>query len=159
MILVTVGTHNQPLDRLVAAADEMASLTDEQVIIQSGSSSFTPQYARCFQFTSSEEMEELIGAARAVITHAGAGTLIQCLHARKPLVLVPRLKKFGEHFDDHQIQLVTALSEAHRAVGLYECDGNSLLHAVHRAVINDPPENSSTALVSSLRSLLSQWDK
>jgi UDP-N-acetylglucosamine transferase subunit ALG13 len=159
MILVTVGTHHQPFDRLVIAADELAGMTDEVVVVQSGNSSIIPRNARCFRFTSSQEMEELIGQARVVITQAGAGTIIQCLQAHKPLVVIPRQKVYREVFDDHQRQLAVALSEAHRAVGLYELTGNSLLHAVHQASQNDPPENSSTGLVSALRSLLSRWEK
>jgi UDP-N-acetylglucosamine transferase subunit ALG13 len=31
------------------------------------------------------------------------GTIIKCMELRKPLLVVPRRKQFGEHVNDHQV--------------------------------------------------------
>jgi len=159
LILVTVGMHNQPFDRLVKAADGFAGLIDEDVIIQRGNSSYLPQTAQHFQWASSQEMDELINKARVVVSHAGAGTIIQCLLARKPLVAVPRLKKFGEHFDNHQTQLVAALVQSNRALSVGILDKDSLALAVQKASHFEQVIASSNELAGSLRSLITQWDR
>ena len=119
MILVTVGTHSAGFNRLVKAADEYAGLTDERVVIQYGTSTNTPTQAECFQFTEFEHMKELYEESRIVVTHAAAGAILMGLQMEKPLVLVPRRKKFKEHFDDHQLELVGALTRNGQVV---ECD-------------------------------------
>ena len=42
MIFVTVGTHEQPFNRLVAFMDKWAEVHDEKVIIQTGFSTYNP---------------------------------------------------------------------------------------------------------------------
>ena len=80
MILVTVGTHNRGFDRLVRAADELATLTDEPVVIQYGSSKYEPRHAcRSFRLTTSQEMEYLTLQARVIIMHAAVWFAHPCL--------------------------------------------------------------------------------
>jgi len=100
MILVTVGTHHKGFERLVRAADELALEMQEQVVIQYGSSQYIPQHAVNFRWASSQEMERLTSAARIVITHAAAGSMISILLQKKPMVVVPRSSDYGESIDD-----------------------------------------------------------
>ena len=46
-----------------------------------------------------------------VITHAGTGAIVGALKQGKKVVAVPRLAKYGEHVDDHQIQLLDEFKE------------------------------------------------
>lgn len=110
MIFVTVGTHTSGFDRLVRAVDGYAARTDEPVVIQLGSSTYEPRHAQWFRLAAPEEIERLMGEARVIVTHAGAGSVLQALDHRKPLVLVPRLKAHGEHMDDHQLELGEVLA-------------------------------------------------
>ena len=50
--------------------------------------------------------------ARIVITHGGTGTIINALRLGKKVIAIPRLKKYKEHVDDHQLELLTTFSEA-----------------------------------------------
>ncbi len=46
-----------------------------------------------------------------MITHAGVGSiLITLMNGKRPIV-VPRLARFREHVDDHQLELARRLSE------------------------------------------------
>jgi UDP-N-acetylglucosamine transferase subunit ALG13 len=158
MILVTVGTHNQGFDRLVRAADEMAALSNEDVIIQYGSAVYEPQYAaRRFRFTTSQEMEDLTARARVIVMHAAAGSLILSLRLKKPLVVVPRLRKHNEVIDNHQIQLATALDEKGRAVSVMDPSGEILLQAIRQAVSLDAKSVDNGHLLSSLQKQMSDW--
>lgn len=109
MILTIVGTHEQPFNRLVAAVDALQ--TDEPRVIQYGHSTIVPQHATAHAFIPFDEVERLITEARVVIAHAGTGTVMFALAQGKVPVVVPRLARFGEHVDDHQLELVESLSE------------------------------------------------
>ena len=114
MILVTVGTHNQGFDRLVKKMDEIAEELGEEVVVQKGHTSYEPRNARFFDFASRGEMEKWVEKARVVVTHGGAGSIVFALGKNKPVVVVPRLKKYGEHVNDHQIELARALEKEGR---------------------------------------------
>lgn len=109
MIFVTVGTHHQSFARLVNSMDTIAHDTKEHVIMQRGLTKAVPQYAQSFEFQPREELLHRYEAARVIVTHAGIGSIIDALKAAKPLIVVPRLKKFGEHNTDHQLELARAV--------------------------------------------------
>lgn len=109
MILTIVGTHGQQFNRLVAAVDALQ--TDEPRIVQYGHSTVIPQHAIARDFIPFDEVERLITEARVVIAHAGTGTVMFALAQGKVPVVVPRLARFGEHVDDHQLELVESLNE------------------------------------------------
>lgn len=109
MIFVTLGTMYLDFPRLVDAMDEIARDSGEDVVIQTGMAQRNPQYARHFAFAPREEIHELIRQSRVVVTHAGIGSVIDVLRAGRPLVVVPRLKRYGEHNNDHQLDLAEAI--------------------------------------------------
>lgn len=157
MILVTVGMHDQGFDRLIQAADGLAAQIDEQVYIQYGSSNYVPLYAECSQWFTSSRMEQLTENARVVVAHAAAGAIILTLKFAKPLVLVPRSKRFSEHIDDHQQQLAAALSANNLAVCVLEPTCASLKQAVEQSSYLKPACPSNNSLIQSLKRQLNQW--
>lgn len=153
MILVTVGMHNAPFDRLVRAADEMASLIEESVVIQRGVSGYMPTFSQYVDFTDEAQMQAWLSQVRAVVSHAGAGSILSALKAGRPLVLVPRLRRFGEHVDDHQLELAEALAQRKKAVLVLEPSAGTLQEAVAQA-----NELARTRTVSnSLQAALRAW--
>ena len=120
MILVTVGTHEQPFDRLIKAIDDLkadGTLT-EDVIIQTGFSTYIPQHCEWKKLFPYPEMVRLVHEARIVISHGGPSSFIMPLQIGKLPIVVPRMKKYGEHVNDHQVKFC-------REVALR--DGNILL--------------------------------
>ncbi|MEA0973653.1 glycosyltransferase [Lacticaseibacillus paracasei] len=106
MIFVTVGTHEQPFNRLMKAIDEFAvtERKKEEIIVQYGFSTEVPKHVTDAQpFFSNVEMNRLISKARILITHGGPSTIIEGLQLKKPTIVVPRQKKFDEHVNDHQL--------------------------------------------------------
>ncbi len=122
LIFVTVGTHNQDFTRLVKEMDEIAGKIDEKVVIQTGHTRYVPQNCEHFVFGSRKELGRLNKEARIIITHGGAGSIIFALQFHKPTVVVPRLKRFGEHINDHQLELTTELEAGGKIVGVYDIE-------------------------------------
>lgn len=108
MIVVTIGTTEQPFDRLITAAAQLE--TDEPLVVQYGSSAITSGAGRWVDFLGFDEIAELMREARVVVCHAGVGSIMlarQCGH--KPIV-VPRRLNRHEAVDDHQLPLAQRLA-------------------------------------------------
>ena len=116
MILVTVGTEQFSFNRLMEWIDNLIQQNfihpdQEEVIIQYGSCSITPQSTNNFSVLPSEEFNNIVTQARLIIAHCGEGTLDLLANITKPFILVPRSSKYQEHVDDHQIELAEALAQ------------------------------------------------
>jgi UDP-N-acetylglucosamine transferase subunit ALG13 len=108
MIFVTVGTNEAAFDRLLRHLDGVAA--GEELVVQHGASSVRPAGATCLDFLPFEDLVELMRRARVVVTHAGVGSIVAALtNGKRPLV-VPRLARFGEAVDDHQLPLARRLA-------------------------------------------------
>lgn len=100
--------------------DEIAGRIDEEVVMQIGHTDYEPVNAKFFDFLESfEEIERLNREARVVVSHAGAGSILTALEQRVPVIVVPRLKKFNEHMDDHQLEIAEAMSESSNVKVIY----------------------------------------
>lgn len=111
MIFVTVGTHEQPFNRLIEEVDRLKKegiITDE-VFIQTGFSTYEPQYCDWKSIISYSEMEDHMANADIIITHGGPATFMGAIAKGKKPIVVPRLEKFGEHVNDHQIEFAIAV--------------------------------------------------
>lgn len=111
MIFVTVGTHEQQFNRLVNYMDSWANIHDEDVVIQTGFSTYIPKYAKWKQIYPYEEMKKNMYEARVVITHGGPSSFLEVLQIGKVPIVVPRRKKFQEHVNDHQYMFCTQVKE------------------------------------------------
>lgn len=113
MIFVTVGTHEQPFDRLVQKVDELKrdGILQEEVFIQTGFSTYEPKYCQWSKLIPYEEMEAYVRQARIVITHGGPASFLMPLQIGKTPIVVPRQKQFGEHVNDHQLDFARAVTQ------------------------------------------------
>jgi UDP-N-acetylglucosamine transferase subunit ALG13 len=112
--------HPDGFERLVKQMDEVAGRIDEEVIMQIGGTRYTPRNAKYFGFATEQEIKELLSKARVVVGHGGVGTIVDVLQAGKPLVVVPRLKEYGEVIDDHQLDFARQLEKEGRVTGVYD---------------------------------------
>ena len=116
MIFVTVGTHEQPFNRLVQYMDEWAKNHEENVIIQTGYSTYEPTNCKWQNFFSYQEMLELVEEARIVVTHGGPSSFIMPLQIGKIPVVVPRKLEFNEHVNDHQVEFCNQVAERQKNI-------------------------------------------
>ena len=114
MIFVTVGTDTHDFSRLVKAMDDIAQ--KRKVVMQIGHTQFRPQHAKWFSFESNAAIDVLYRDADIIVTHGGAGSIIRSLKEGKIPVVVPRLRMYGEHVNDHQRDLARSLSAKGKVV-------------------------------------------
>ena len=107
MILVLLGTQNNSFTRLLDAIQkniEDGTIT-ERVIVQAGFTKYKSNRMEIFSKIDKEDFIKLIEEANLVICHGGVGSIISALSKNKKVIVAPRLKKYGEHVNDHQIQI------------------------------------------------------
>ena len=105
MILVTCGTQQQQFTRLFEYVEQL-NINDE-VIMQLGHTQFNTRH-QSYDFSTS--FEEDIKRADIIITHGGVGTIMNGLLNNKKVIVVPRLSKYNEHVDDHQLEITSKLT-------------------------------------------------
>jgi beta-1,4-N-acetylglucosaminyltransferase len=111
MIFVTLGSAVKGIEftRLIKKMDEVAGKIEEEVVMQIGTVSYEPQNAQYFRYTSYQENLSYFQKASLVVGHAGTGTILNALKFRTPIIVVPRRHRYGEHVDDHQVELAQRL--------------------------------------------------
>ena len=152
MIFVTLGSQKFQFDRLLQAVDELK--TDEEIFAQIGYSNYEPQNYEYKKFLDRDEFENVMDKADIVITHGGTGAIIGAVKKGKKVIAVPRLKKYGEHVDDHQLQLVGQFKELNL---IYACDeGMELEKALKIVKINDYKtyESNTQTIIKSLEDFI-----
>jgi len=114
-IFVSMGTHPKPFTRLVNEIKRLQKKDSNlKFFIQSGSSPLNG--LKGMNFISKQVYDAEIKKADLVISHCGAGIIMNAFDFKKPLILVPRLSKYGEHSNDHQIELAEKFSEEKNAI-------------------------------------------
>jgi UDP-N-acetylglucosamine transferase subunit ALG13 len=111
MIVVSVGTNEARFDRMLDWVSQAG--LDEELVVQHGPSAVRPAGATCVAYVPYEELVELVSRSRAFVTHAGVGSILVSLGAGRRPVVVPRLERFGEAVDDHQLPLARRLAAEH----------------------------------------------
>ena len=113
MIFVTVGTHEQPFNRVVQKIDELKrdGVIQDDVIIQTGFSTYEPQYCQWSKLIPYQQMVKNVADARIVITHGGPASFIMPLQIGKTPIVVPRQHQFNEHVNDHQVEFARNVSK------------------------------------------------
>ena len=113
MIFITLGSQKFQFNRLLKAVDELcvSGQFSGNVFAQIGYSDYEPQNYRYKKFMDRNEFAESIIQADIVITHGGTGAIINAVKQGKKVIAVPRLARYGEHVDDHQIQLLKEFDE------------------------------------------------
>ena len=107
MILVLLGTQNNNFNRLLNAIQENIDngVIDDEVVVQAGFTKFDSKNMKIFSMIDKEKFSKLQDDADLIITHGGVGSIISSLEKGKKVIVVPRLKQYGEHVNDHQIQI------------------------------------------------------
>ncbi|MBZ1519311.1 beta(1,3)galactosyltransferase EpsH, partial [Leuconostoc mesenteroides] len=108
MIFIVLGSQRFQFNRLLQYIDELVleNKINEKIVAQSGHSDYVPSSYSVTPFFNKDEFTHNIKQADVIITHAGTGAIVTALKNNKKIIAVPRLKKYLEHVDDHQIQIV-----------------------------------------------------
>lgn len=121
MIFLTVGTQF-PFDRLVKAVDEAIgqNLIDEGLVAQIGESLYRPRNFKSVKFLEKRLFDKWMQKASKVISHAGMGSITTALDKTKPLLVMPRLRRYGEAVNDHQLHIARKFEQNGYLLAAYE---------------------------------------
>lgn len=124
MIFVTVGSQKFQFNRLLIEIDrliEEGKITEE-VFAQTGYSDYDPKNYKYKKFLDRDEFSYIMSKCDTVITHGGTGAIIGAVKKGKKVIAAPRLAEFGEHVDDHQLQIIKQFEEMNFIKGIKRID-------------------------------------
>lgn len=113
MIFITLGSQKFQFNRLLKAVDELiqnGTITDT-VFAQIGYSDYKPVHYHYIDFLDYDEFIKEIEKGNIIITHGGTGAIINAVKRKKKVIAIPRLAQYGEHVDNHQLQLINEFKE------------------------------------------------
>lgn len=125
MILVTLGTQDKKFYRLLEAIEKQLETGNikDRVVVQAGcSSNFKSKKMEIFDLIPMDEFDNLIKKCDILITHGGVGSIITGLKNNKKVIAAARLKKYGEHTNDHQLQIIDTFSNEGFIMNLRDFD-------------------------------------
>lgn len=109
MIFITLGSQKFQFNRILKEVDRLIEQgkLNEEVFAQIGYSDYEPKNYGYKKFLDRDEYNYIMNKCDKVITHGGTGAIIRAIKEEKYVLAIPRLKEFGEHVDDHQIEIVS----------------------------------------------------
>lgn len=123
LIFIILGSQKFQFNRLLKAVDDLIErgILGEDVFAQIGYSDYLPKYFKYKKFLDREEFLQIEAKADIVITHGGTGSIIEAVKKGKKVIAVPRLAIYGEHVDNHQIQLIEQFKKQNLICGINDC--------------------------------------
>jgi UDP-N-acetylglucosamine transferase subunit ALG13 len=137
MILITIGTIVYPFDRSITWLQTLIEqkIINEPVLLQHGDTSIEgldQTLVHATPWLNRDEMNGAVREASLVISHAGQGSTRMLADMGARFVLLPRLKCYGEHVDDHQLYFARSVEN----LGVPHCTELPQLKAY---ILNPPP--------------------
>lgn len=124
MIFIAVGTQRFPFDRLLKTIDDQIKRgqINEKVVAQIGYSKYKPKYYKAYDFLPAKQFTRYIQNCDLLITHGGVGTILKGKKYHKTVIVVPRLAKYHEHVDDHQLEIAEDFNKEKLVVLCTNCN-------------------------------------
>ena len=118
MIFVSLGTQDKPFNRIIdyviSLKENLKEIKSEKIIIQLGQTKLLKSDIEriesleniiIYDMLKPEKMKDIIKDADIIITHAGVGTIMECLERNKEIIVVPRKVENLEHVNNHQEEI------------------------------------------------------
>jgi UDP-N-acetylglucosamine--N-acetylmuramyl-(pentapeptide) pyrophosphoryl-undecaprenol N-acetylglucosamine transferase len=149
LIFLSLGTHEAPFERAIDAIAPFA-IDGSEVIVQHGSTSARVDLPQISwqQYMPYQQVITVMSRADTVVCHAGVGTIVTALQVGHLPIVIPRLRRFGEHVDDHQCDIAGRLAER----GLVTCVALDETLKIHPTQSQAHHEGDFTAAGDGLRS-------
>ncbi len=156
MIFVTVGSQKFQFNRLLKKMDELVDkrIITDTIFAQIGCSDYLPRNYQYKTFLNRTEFNEMIDRCDLFITHGGTGAIIGAVKKGKKVIAVPRLKKYGEHVDDHQIQLLEQFDEMNIIEACFDLDNLAKKYQDIRTMAFSPYISNTQRIVDSIRKFI-----
>ena len=133
MIFITVGTHEQPFDRLLKCIDKLIEegIISEEVVCQKGYTDYVPKNYKAEKLLPYDQMQQNYEKARIVITHGGPASFTAVLSLGKIPIVVPRKEELNEHVNNHQVEFSKEVAKRMNNIIVAETDED-----IKNAIIN-----------------------
>lgn len=124
MIFVTLGTQDKGFERLLEAIQKQIDngKIKDKVVVQAGYTKFESKDMEIFDYIVKDEFESFMKTCDILITHGGVGSIMTGLNAGKKIIAAPRLEKYGEHTNDHQVQIIDKFDKEGYVIALEDFD-------------------------------------
>ena len=120
MLFVSLGTQDKEFKRLIDYCEALN--IDEEIIVQAGLTHYRSDKLKILNFIEQDDFEKYLSEARVVICHGGVGTIINALNKGKVVIACPRLAKYHEHHNDHQVEIIKEFEKRGLILALREND-------------------------------------
>ena len=148
--------HSKGFDRLLKKMDEIAGSIDEELVMQIGHTQFRPQNAKWFDFTTEAGIKEWCKKARVVVTQP-AMSVLDAQEVGTPVIVVPRLKKYKEVINDHQLYFARELERQGKVIAVYDVD--QLEEALAKVNFKLTALARDKRLVNALKKYIAQFER
>ena len=81
-------------------------LINDKVIVQAGYTKYNSLNMEIYDYFKPDELNKYVKDANYIITHGGVGSILSALTLNKKVIGVARLKKYNEHSNDHQLEII-----------------------------------------------------
>ncbi|MEI3529900.1 MAG: PssE/Cps14G family polysaccharide biosynthesis glycosyltransferase [Bacilli bacterium] len=158
MILVTLGTQDKSFERLLRAIDREITkgIIKDKVVVQAGHTKYKTNNMEIYDLVPMDKFDELIKECDILITHGGVGSIITGLKNNKKVIAAARLKKYGEHTNDHQLQIIENFSAAGYILSLDDFDQ---LSSVLQQALTFKPKKYKSNTTKFIKTLEKEIDK
>lgn len=111
MVFVSVGTQKQQFTRIFQMVENSIELKNDEIVAQTGNTKVESKRIKMLPSIDNNKFNEYIKKADFVICHGGVGTIFNALENNKRILVVPRLGKYEEHINDHQLEVACELEK------------------------------------------------
>jgi len=135
LIFVSVGANPHPFDRLIKEVDRLVSekkIKDEFIVQLGNTNYYSKNIKKVKKFWKENEYKKILRSCNLIITHAGLGNVMVGMEHNKPLIVVPRRKEFGEHVDNHQMEMAKYIEKSESCLVIH--DINDLESSIKKMV-------------------------
>lgn len=117
-LFVPLGTQKFPFGRIIKALNELVEegrYNKNEIVMQSALYPIKPVFTHFF-LISNEDFNRYMLEAEVIVTHSGVNSIISCMELRKPLVICPRIHEYGEHVDNHQMEIAQLMHDKYDVI-------------------------------------------
>ena len=124
MIFITLGTQDKPFNRLLEAVQREINNGNikDKVVVQAGCTKFKTDDMEIFDLIPMDDFDKIMKECDLLITHGGVGSIVGGLNKNKTVIAAARLEKYGEHLNDHQLQIISNFTKAGYILNLEDFD-------------------------------------
>ena len=114
---ISLGNAKQSFSRMLKVIDDVMCHLPKPIIIQSGHTFFESNVAKVYRFMTADDFKKYIKNSEIIIIHAGAGSIINAIKQGKTPLVMARSKKYNEHVNNHQFELLNKMMELNKVLG------------------------------------------